>query len=108
MMEFSEALVAQIHDHARAVLSLTGSSGYPVALPLPFAFDVTQRCFVMPRPKHVPEAVLPARRISLTLLRYDPQMDNERFLLFHGRLVETELGLTFYPSRMIVPQWGRR
>ena len=46
---------------------------------------------------------------SLTLLRYDPQVVNERYLLFYGQLVEQSDGWSFTPSRVVLPQWrGRR
>ncbi len=107
-MIFTDELVAQIRQHTRAVLSLTGPSGYPVALPLSFTFDPESRCFAMPIPKNLPNNVPRNGLASLTLLRYDPQVANERWLLFHGRLVESPRGFDFYPSRMVAPQWGRR
>jgi len=39
---------------------------------------------------------------SLTLLRYDPQVANERYLLFYGQLVERGDGWSFTPSRVML------
>ena len=106
-MIFTDELVTQIRQHTRAVLSLTGRSGYPIALPLPFTFEAGKGLFAMPMPKNLPNTVPHNGRASLTLLRYDPQAANERWLIFHGRLVERMHGFDFYPSRMVAPQWRR-
>lgn len=90
------------------MLSLTGPGGYPIALPLPFTFEPETRRFALPMPKNLPNNIPHNGRASLTLLRYDPQAANERWLLFHGRLVEQAPGFDFYPSRMVAPQWARR
>jgi hypothetical protein len=38
------------------------------------------------------------------LLHYDPQMANERSLLFYGQLNEQGNELAFTPSRVVIPQ----
>ncbi len=108
MIVFTDELVAQIRLHTRAVLSLVGPSGYPIALPLPFVFDRDKGRFAMPMPRNLPNTVPHNGLASLTLLRYDAQAANERWLLFHGRLVEQVSGFEFYPSRVVTPSWGRR
>jgi len=39
---------------------------------------------------------------SLTLLRYDPQVANERYLLFYGQVVERGKEWSFAPSRVVL------
>jgi hypothetical protein len=82
----------------------------PVTLPLPFTFDRGEHRFTFPRPSQSPAISTVAEGShSLTLLRFDPQMVNERYLLFYGQLAEQSDGWTFTPSRLVIPQWrGRR
>ena len=110
MIDWTEDLVAQIGTYSRAVLSYPGLDGYPVALPQPLAFDPVEHSFsfpIPPLPSYRP-ASSPEDRASLTLLHYDPQAANERFLLFYGQLAERNHEWSFTPSRVVVPRWGRR
>ena len=113
MIDWTDDLVAQIGTYSRAVLSypgLDGYDGYPLALPLPFTFDPVEHSFSFPIPSVAgyQPASLPEHRASLTLLHYDPQSANERFLLFYGQLAERNHEWSFTPSRVVVPRWGRR
>ena len=103
MIEWTDELIAQIDSSSRAALSYLGASGYPVTLPLPFTFERGEHRFTLSRPGHPPaissEAV---GQTSLTLLRYDPQVGNERYLLFYGQLEERGTGWSFTPSRVVL------
>src|SRR5947209_3661490 len=111
MIEWTDELIAQIRSYSRAALSYMGLDGYPVTLPLPFTFDGAQHRFTLPRPAQPP--AFSAERVgvgqaSLTLLRYDQQVANERYLLFYGQLAEYGDGRSFTPSRVVLPRWGGR
>ena len=110
MIEWTDELIAQIGSYSRAALSYLGLDGYPVTLPLPFTFDRGEHRFTFPRPSHSPAISTAAEGShSLTLLRYDPQVVNERYLLFYRQLAEQSDGWSFTPSRVVSPQWrGRR
>lgn len=110
MIEWTDELIAQIGSYSRAALSYLGLDGYPVTLPLPFTFDRGEHRFTFPRPSQSPAISTVAEGShSLTLLRYDPQVVNERYLLFYGQLAEQSDGWSFTPSRVVFPQWrGRR
>jgi hypothetical protein len=104
MIEWTNELIAQIDSYSRAALSYLGESDYPVTLPLPFTFDRVGHHFILPMSGHPPAiSAEAAGQTSLTLLRYDPQVANERYLLIYGQL--TELGNTwvFTPSRVVIP-----
>ena len=104
MIEWTTELIAQIDSSSRAALSYPGLGGYPVTLLLPFTFDPVEHHFTLPIPVQAPAISAGGEgRTSLTLLRYDPQVAGERYLLFYGQL--TELGNTwaFIPSRVVIP-----
>jgi len=101
MIDWTDELMAQIGAFSRAALSYPGVDGYPVALPLPFTFDPVEHRFTFPMSEHRPAFSL-EDRASLTLLRYDPQMANERYLLFYGQLTELGNQWAFTPSRVVV------
>jgi hypothetical protein len=110
MIDWTDELVAQIGSYSRAVLSYPGLDGYPVALPLPFTFDPVEHSFsfpIPPMPDYRP-AFSPEDRVSLTLLHYDPQAANERYLLFYGQLAERGHEWYFTPLRVAIPRWGRK
>src|SRR2546426_4616435 len=104
MIDWTDELMAQIGTFSRAALSYPGLDGYPVALPLPFTFDSVEHRFTLPMPPHRP-AISNANLASLTLLRYDPQMANERYLPFYGQLTEQGDTWLFIPSRVVLPRW---
>ena len=79
MIDWTDELMAQTGAFSRAALSYPGVDGYPVALPLPFTFDPVEHRFTFPMPAHRP-AYSPGDRASLTLLPYDPQLANERYI----------------------------
>src|SRR2546423_9038371 len=99
MIDWTDELIAQIGTYGRAALSYLGPDGYPVTLPLPFTFDVGEHRFRFPRPVLAAAISMAAEGShSLTLLRYDAQMANERYLLFHGHLAEQGDEWSFTPS----------
>jgi hypothetical protein len=103
MIEWTNELIAQIDSSSRAALSYLGESGYPVTLPLPFTFDRVEHRFTFSMPVQPPaRAAETAGQSSLTLLRYDPQVANERYLLFYGQLVERGKECSFTPSRVVL------
>jgi hypothetical protein len=101
MIDWTDELMAQIGTFSRAALSYPGLDGYPVALPLPFTFDAVEHRFTLPMPAHRP-AILQEDHASLTLLRYDSQMANERYLLFYGQLTELGNNWALTPSRVVM------
>ena len=108
MIEWTNELRAQIGSSSRAILTYLGVNGYPVALPLPFAFDAENERFALPMPTGYPPTS-DVDRASLTLLRYDPEMANERYIPFYGQLDEQGDTWLFIPSRVVIQQWrGRR
>jgi hypothetical protein len=109
MIQWTNEFLAQIDSYSRAALSYRGESGYPVTLPLPFTFDLVAHSFALPKPEHLPSISAKGEgETSLTLLRYDPQVVNERYLLFYGQLAEHGDEWSFTPSRVMLPQWGSR
>jgi hypothetical protein len=109
MIEWTNEFLAQIDLYSRAALSYMGLDGYPVTLPLPFTFDRAEHCFTLPRPTQPPTFSVEGKgQTSLTLLRYDPQVVNERYLLFYGQLAEHGDEWSFTPSRVVLPRWGGR
>ncbi len=103
MIAWTNELIAQIDSSSRAALSYLGESGYPVTLPLPFTFDRVEHRFTLPMPVQPPAiAAAGEGQTSLTLLRYDPQVANERYLLFYGQLVEHDDRWSFTPSRVVL------
>ena len=108
MIEWTNELRAQIGSSSRAILTYLGMNGYPVALPLPFTFDAEKQRFMLPMPTGCPSTA-EGDRASLTLLRYDPDMANERYLPFYGQLDEQGGTWLFTPSRVVIQQWrGKR
>jgi hypothetical protein len=107
MIEWTNELREQIGSSSRAILTYLGVNGYPVALPLPFTFDSEKQCFMLPMPTGYP-SIAEVNRVSLTLLRYDPEMANERYIPFYGQLEEQGGVWLFTPSRVVIQQWGRR
>ena len=106
MIEWTNDLIAQIDSYSRAALSYLGQDGYPVTLPLPFSFDRGEHRFTLPMPVHLPAISAEGEgQTSLTLLRYEPQVANERYLLFYGQIVERGDGWSFTPSHVVLPQW---
>jgi len=101
LITWTEELRAQIASCSRAVLSYPGENGYPVALPLSFTFEPELHRFALPIPVGRP-AVSEAERSSMTLLRYDAQGANERYLPFYGRLVEEGDTWYFTPTRVVI------
>ena len=104
MIDWTDELMAQTGAFSRAALSYPGLDGYPVTLPLPFTFDPVEHHFALLIPVQAPAISAGGEgQASLTLLRYDPQVAGERYLLFYGQL--TELGNTwaFTPSRVVIP-----
>ena len=109
MIEWTDELIGQIGSYSRAALSYPGPDGYPVALPLPFTFDPVEHRFTFPAPAPPQRPASSSEdRASLTLLRYDPQMANEHFLLFYGQLTERGDTWAFTPTRVVIPRWGGR
>ncbi len=106
MIDWTKELLMHIEAFSRVALSYPGIDGYPVVLPLPLVFDRDKRCFTLPIPQQRP---VPAseEQVSLTLLHYDEQMKNERYLVLHGHLTETGNEWIFTPSQVALPQWGR-
>jgi hypothetical protein len=103
MIEWTDELMAQLDSSSRAVFSYLGASGYPVTLPLPFTFDQMEHRFTLSKPGHPPAISAEAvGQTSLTLLRNDPQVGNERYLLFYGQLEERGTGWSFTPSRVVL------
>jgi hypothetical protein len=69
---------------------------------MPFAFDAVGHRFTLPKPGYPPAISASADgQTSLTLLRYDPQVANERYLLFFGQIEERGTEWTFTPSRTV-------
>ena len=107
MIDFDNELAARIGKHSRSVLSVTGPDGYPISIPLPFHFDDTEHTFTLPIGPN--GLTLPTQgRTALTLLYYNPQVANERFLAFQGTLTATEHGYKFLPARLILPPWEKK
>ena len=107
MIDWTDALRLQISSSSRAILTYLGADGYPVALPLTFTFDLEKHRFTLLKPTGYPPASL-ADRVSMTLLRYDPEMANERYLPFFGQLKEQGETWLFTPSRAVIQRWGRK
>src|SRR5256885_12556528 len=86
MIDWTEELLTQIEAFSRVALSYPGIDGYPVVLPLPLAFDRDKRFFTLPIPHQRP---VPASKeqVSLTLLRYDEQIDRKSTRLNSSHLV---------------------
>jgi hypothetical protein len=106
MIEWTNEFLAQIDSYSRAALSYPGELGYPVTLPLPFNFDRVAHRFVLPKPGHPPAiSVEREGQTSLTLLRYDPEVMNERYLLFYGQLAEHGDEWSFTPLRVVLLRW---
>ena len=107
MIDFNDEIIARIRKHSRAILSVTGPDGYPISIPLPFRFNDADHSFALPPgPSGL---TLPTEgRTSLTLLYYNTQAANERFLAFQGSLTETGNGYKFSPTQLIVPPWEKR
>jgi hypothetical protein len=104
MIEWTDELIAQIDSYSRAALSYMGQDGYPVTLPLLFTFDRVEHRFTLLMPVQPPAISAEGEsQTSLTLLRYDPQVANERYLLFYGQIVERGDGWSFTPSRVALP-----
>ncbi len=101
MIDWTAELIAQIGSFSRAALSYPGADGYPVALPLAFTFDPVEHRFTLLLPPHRP-AISQLDRASLTLLGYDPQVANERYLPFFGQLAEQGATWVFTPSRVVI------
>jgi hypothetical protein len=110
MIQWTNEFLAQIDSYSRGALSYPGDSGYPVTLSLPFTFDRVAHRFVLPKPGRPPAIIDEGEgQTSLTLLRYDPQVVNERYLLFYGQLAEHGGEWSFTPWRVALPRWrGRR
>ena len=103
MIEWTTELITQVDSSSRAALSYLGESGYPVTLPLLFTFDRVEYRFTLLRPGHPPAISAEAAGLtSLTLLRHDPQVGNERYLLFYGQVEERGTGWSFAPSRVVL------
>ena len=103
MIEWTNELIAQIDSSSRAALSYMGQDGYPVTLPLPFTFDRGEHCFTLPMPVQPPAISAEGDgSTSLTLLRYDPRVANERYLLCYGQLAEHGNEWSFTPSRVVL------
>ncbi len=103
MIEWTNELFAQIDSYSRAALSYMGHDDYPVTLPLPFTFDQVEHRFTLPLP--VQPLTISAEGVgqtSLTLLRYDPQVANDRYLMFYGSLAERANGWSLTPSRLVL------
>ena len=108
MIEWTNELRTQIASSSRAILTYLGVNSYPVALPLPFTFDSEKQRFILPMPTGFP-LNLEVDRASLTLLRYDPEMANERYTPFYGQLEAHDNTWLFTPARVVIQQWrGRR
>ena len=107
MIDWTEELFTQIEAGSRVALSYPGLDGYPVVLPFPVAFDRDKRCFILPMPQQSPTPAS-EEQVSLTLLLFDPQTRFERYVLFYGRLTETENVWTFNPSNVVLRRWRRR
>ena len=108
LIAWTDALIAQVNAFSRAALSYMGQDGYPVTLPLPFTFDPARRRFTLPVPVRPParsatRAGEDPGQTSLTLLRFDPQVANERYLLFYGQLAAHDESWSFTPSRVVLP-----
>ena len=103
MIEWTNELIAQIDVYSRAVLSYMSQDGRPVTLPLPITFDRVEHRFTLLMPVQPPAISAGGEegQSSLTLLRYDPQVANERYLLFYGQLMERGDGWSFTPSRVL-------
>jgi len=103
MIDWTYELIAQIDSYSRAALSYMGQDGHPVTLPLPFTFDRVEHRFTLLVPVQPPAISAGGEgQSSLTLLRYDPQVANERYLLFYGQLVERGDRWSFTPSRVLL------
>ena len=108
MIEWTNELSVQIGSSRRAILTYLGVNGYPVALPLSFTFEADKQRFVLPMPAGYPPTS-ELDHASLTLLRYDPEMANERYLPFYGQLKEQGDTWLFTPSRVVIQRWrGKR
>jgi hypothetical protein len=112
VIDWTADLSGQIDSFSRAALSYMGRDGYPVTLPLPFSFDRTEHRFTLPAPRHPPASSAHGEsQTSLTLLRYDPQVANERYLLFYGQLAQQGDAWIFTPSRVVLSNsrgWRQR
>ena len=103
MIAWTNELLELIDSYRRAALSYSGESGYPVTLPLPFTFERGGHRFTLPLPVHPPAiSSQGASQTSLTLLRYDPQVANERYLLFYGQLTQQGESWAFTPTRVVL------
>jgi hypothetical protein len=108
MIAWTDELIAHVNSFSRAALSYMGQDGYPVTLPLPFTFDPATRRFTLPTPVRPPACSATSGgedtgQIALTLLRFDPQVANERYLLFYGQLAAHDESWSFTPSRVVLP-----
>ena len=109
MIEWTNEFLAQIDSYSSAGLSYLGETGYPVTLPLPFTFDRVAHRFTLPKPGQSPAILAEGKsQTSLTLLRYDPEVMNERYLLFYGQLAEHGDEWSFTPSRVVLLRWRSR
>jgi hypothetical protein len=109
MIEWTNEFLTQIDSYSCAALSYPGESGYPVTLPLPFTFDRLAHRFTLPKPGHSPAISAEGEsQASLTLLRYDPEVMNERYLLFYGQLTQHGDEWSFTPSRVVLLRWRSR
>jgi len=107
MIEWTDELVSQIGSSSRAILTYLGVDGYPLALPLPFTFDSINHRLTLPMPTGHPPAST-TEYVSLTLLRYDPEVANERYIPMYGQLqVLGDGSWLFTPSRVVIQKWGR-
>jgi hypothetical protein len=114
MMTWTDELIEQIDSYHHAALSYTGQDGYPVTLPVPFTFDREGHRFRINLPAQPPAfggepspSVQDAGEMSLTLLRYDPLVANERYLLIYGQVIQESDDWTFIPSRVVLSQSAR-
>lgn len=107
MITWTDELRELIASSSRAVLSYSGEGGFPVGLPLSFSFDAQLQRFALTLPAGYP-TIVDAQRVSMTLLRYDTRLANERYLPFYGQLVEEGGTWFFIPSRVVMPRWQRR
>jgi hypothetical protein len=104
MIVWTNDLIEQINSYSRAALSYSGQDGYPVTLPLSFTFDRVTFRFTLSAPAQPPAiATNGASQVSLTLLRYDPQVANERYLLFYGQVMQQGDRWSFAPARVTLP-----
>ena len=103
MIEWTDELIARIDSSSRAALSYLGESGYPVTLPLPCTFERVEHRFTLLRPGYsLATSVEAAGQTSLTLLSYNAQTGDERYLLFYGQVEKRGTGWSFTPSRVVL------